>query len=184
MRRAKTWTKWTPVEDTVLKQLVSERKKAAEIAKTLGRTADSVNNRKYVLRLQKPQQFPEITPLRVAEIVKFKMAGWRHCDIAKVYGISIAEISRILCENGMKGTMRTFPKYQYPRRQWSELGTHRLRECIKKGYSFDRICSYFPHRTPGAVRLKIWKITRYWLTPEQQEARGRAKEKEWQWRVY
>ena len=184
MKCAKAWVKWTPIEDTVLKHLVSERKKVSEIAKILDRSVYSVNNRKNTLGLQKPHQFPEITPLCVAEIVKFKMAGWRHVDIAEVHGVSIAEISRILCENGMKGMLRASLKHQHPYRPWSELGAHRLREYLKKDYSFERICMHFPHRTPCAIRLKIWKITRYWLTPEQKEERRRAKEKEWQWRVW
>ena len=67
---------------------------------------------------------------------------------------------------------------------WSEWELHRLRRYCKRNYPLDRIATYFPNRTRREVQERIWRMTRYWMTPEQQEERRLLKKREWQLRVW
>ena len=175
---------WTDAEITQLKRLVNERKTIAQMAAILGRPAPGVRDKKNRLGLCIPPKLSSDCPKTLAQIIKFKMAGWHTHEVAKVFGSSTPSISRILCDNGFKGVFRAARQKETACDKWSEWDLIKLRRYCKKGYGIERICTYFRYRTRAAIRLRIWEMTRYWMTPEQQEERRLAKEREWQWRVY
>ena len=175
---------WTETEKTQLKRLVNERKTVKEIMRIMGRSRGAVDKAKTRYGIYKPMTLSPHNPLHVAEVIKFKMAGWTLEQIGEVYGFTTSHVSQVLTRNGMVGFIPINDQCEKPRHIWSEYELHRLRKYCKKGYSLDRICTYYPNRTRRAIEVRIQKMTRYWMTPEQQEARRLAKEKEWQWRVY
>ena len=175
---------WTEAEITQLKQLVKERKPVREIVHIMGRSYGAVNNAKTRNGIYKPMTLSRHNPLHVAEVIKFKMAGWTLEQIGEVFGFTIAHVSQVLRDNGMVRFMWIYNQGEKPYRIWSEYELHRLRKYCKKGYSLDRICTYFPNRSRKAIECRIQKMTRFWFTPAQKEARRLAKEKEWEWRVW
>ena len=97
MRKKRTtnqWVKWTPKEDARLKQLVAEGKTSMEIAAFFpNRTYCSVANRKYILEVYRPYASYKLSPRDpsiLAQILKFKMLGWTHKEIADVFGVDIS----------------------------------------------------------------------------------------------
>ena len=68
--------KWTEAEITQLKQLVDERKTVNQIAIIMGKTPTSINTTKIRYGIRKPMPLSHKNPLHLAEIMKFKMAGW------------------------------------------------------------------------------------------------------------
>ena len=175
---------WTEADITQLKRLVNERKTAKEIGRILGRTHRSIDRRKRDMGIYKPMMLSPHNPLHVAEVIKFKMAGWTLSEIAAIYKCSPQHVSRVLTLNGMVGFIRNPANPQRPYTYWTEYELHRLRKYCKKGYGLERICTYFPNRSHKAVRMRIFKMTRYWMTPEQQEERRLLKKREWQLRVW
>ncbi len=175
-RRTNSWIKWTDIEIARLRQLVDDGNLTIpEIAADLGRAVSGVADKKRRLGLSKPRKFSTYCPKTLAEIIKFKMAGWNLKEIAKVHGLSESRISGILCANGFKHFLWARPQCTQPFRPWSELELHRLRQCLRKGDSLDYICAFFPFRSRSAIRKRIWKITRYWLSPEQLAEREQAR---------
>ena len=175
MKRTNNWVKWTDIEIARLRQLVDEGKAIAEIAADLGRAVSGVADKKRRLGLCTPRRFSTYCPKTLAEIIKFKMAGWNLEEIAKVHGLNQSRISGILCANGFKHFLWARPQRTQPFRPWSELDLHRLRQSLRKGDNLDRICTLFPFRSRGAIRKRAWKMTRYWLSPEQLAERERAR---------
>ena len=94
---------WTPEAEAELKQLISEMKTTAEIAKILGRTNYAVNNKRVVLGIDAPAKLSAKNPLHLAEVIKFRMAGWKLSEIAEVYGVDPSCVSYVLRKNGFKG---------------------------------------------------------------------------------
>ena len=174
----KLWRKWTESERIQLKQLVKERKSAQAISDIMGRSLAAVVNAKKRLGLHKPMTLSPNEHLHIAEIIKFKMAGWNLEQIGKVYGLTESHVSSILVKNGLlwkRGKLHQL---------WSEYELHRLRKYCKKGYNLNRICTYFPNHSRKAVRARIDKMTRYWFTPEEKAERKRLRKKEMELRVY
>ena len=88
--------KWTPGEDLELKRYVSMGcYTAAEIAEKLGRSKGSVGARKHKLGLADIKLSAK-NPADVAQILKFRLAGWTQEKIGKVFGVTHAYISLIL----------------------------------------------------------------------------------------
>ena len=180
-----TWKKWTPKEDARLKSLVGEGKPVREIAKILQRTEYSVNNRMGVLRIYKHRKFTSRNPVLVAELIKFRMLGWKVDDIARVYGVRATNVSRILCRKGFKGKWtKPQPKNHTNYRYWSEVELALLRKLLKKKYSTERIHREMPHRSLRVVQYQARKMTQYWLSDEEQAERKRLRKKEKQWRIW
>lgn len=90
---------WTIEEETKLKRLVSEKKTTPQIAKILGRTAYAVSNKRIALGIDALYKLSAKNPLHLAEIIKFRMAGWTLERIAEVYGVDKACVSYVLCQN-------------------------------------------------------------------------------------
>ena len=173
-KRTNAWIRWTNIEIARLKQLVDDGNlTTAEIAADLGRPVAGVTDKK--LRLGLCTQHRKLSwsdPRLLAEIIKFKMLGWRHADIAKAYDVHEMCISHMLRRHGFGGFRRATSTEH---RRWSEFELAGLRKYVKKDYSFERICAYFPRRTPEAVKYRIWQMTRFWLSPEQLAEREQAR---------
>ena len=176
-----TWVAWTDTEIQRLEQLVSEGRTASEIAKVLGRTYASITSRKEILGLKTPKRFQRDCPKAVAELVKFKMAGWNLEQIGKVVELHHSDISKILCGNGFRNLPRVSRRLS-AYRHWDEIEVATLRKMLVKGISLEQIYLKMPYRTPDAIRAKAHKITRYWISVEEQAKLRRMKRK--QLRVY
>ena len=175
--KARSPRTWSPEEEAELKKLVEERLTCAEIAKIMGRTKYQINSKKERLGLYKSYKLSPRNPLHVAEIIKFKMAGWTHAEIAEVYGCDLAWVSLVLCSNGIKNFMCVRNRKQDTRRLWTETEEALLRKYLKKGYTFPRIRAKFQYRSPQSIRGKVERMTRFWLSPEELEERQRLAEK-------
>ena len=168
---------WTEAEITELKRLFSEGKTTGEVAKVLGRKYESVRNKKKKLKLR-TFPFERWTATEIELLTELVRQGKTGYEIANALGRHYKAVST------KKKSLGLCKPNSYSYEIWSEHELHRLRKYCKKGYSLDRIYTYFPNRTREAVRERVWSMTRFWFTPEQQEERRRAKEREWQWRVW
>lgn len=180
--RAKQY--WTPEAEAELKRLVSEKKTTAQIAKRLGRTKNAVVHKRIALGIETPVKLSAKNPLHLAEVIKFRMAGWKISEIAEVYGVKQWSVCYLLCQNGFKGRWRVRPKHTQKRKRWSEVELAIFRKSVKKGLSLEEIQLKLQHRSIAALGKKRTELTRYWLTPEQQAERTHLREKWMQWRVY
>ena len=166
---------WTATETTELKRLFSEGKTNDEIAKALGRECNSVHTKKKRLGLRNysRQLWTDAETERLIELVRQGKTGYEIANaLGKHYKAVSTKKKRLgLCKPN---------SYEI----WSEWELIKLRRYCKRGYPLDRICTYFPNRTRSMVRAKVWTMTRFWFTPEQQEERRLAKKREWQLRVW
>ena len=175
---------WTKTEIKRLKRLVNERKTNKEIGRILGRTQRAIEAKKVKHGIYKPIPLSPNNPLHLAEVIKFKMAGWTLTKIAKIYGCTPQHVSRVLTFNGMVGFIRNPANPQHPYAFWTEYEVHRLRKYCKKGYGLDRICTYFPRRSRESVEIRIRNMTRYWQSPEERAIRKHYRDKWMKMRVY
>ena len=166
---------WTEAETTELKMLFSEGKTSDEIGKALGRKRENVENKKKRLGLRNfsRQLWTDTETERLIELVRQGKTGYEIANaLGKHYKAVSTKKKRLgLCKPN---------SYEI----WSEWELLKLRRYCKRGYPLDRICTYFPNRTREMVRERVWKMTRYWFTPEQQEARRKSREHEMEWRVW
>ena len=176
--------KWTKREIARLKRLVDERKTVVEIARLLGRTDASITSMKEKMGIYRPKPLSPDNPLHVAEVIKFKMAGWSLEAIAKVYRYGVSHVSNMLTMNGIKGFMPGKREFVKPYHYWSEFELHRLRGYCKREYKFDRICRLFPNRSRRAMIQRIQEMTRFWQSPAERKERKRLRDKWMEWRVY
>ena len=92
--------RWTPEEDLKLKRYFDFGcYTSAEIAEKLGRKKSAVDARKNKLGLTKIKLSAK-NPSDVAQILKFRLAGWTQKEIGKVFGVTHSYISEILRLNG------------------------------------------------------------------------------------
>ena len=177
--------RWTADENDHLKRLLSQGKDLAEIGKLLNRTARAVERQKERLGLKRiPVKISKDNPADIAQLVKFKMAGWTHEAIAEVFKVIPVYITNLLVANGFKGFC--WLRADRPKRcsQWTEIELDCLRKSIKRGNSLQQIYLQFPHRSQNEIHVEIKQITRYWITPAEQAERKRLREKHMEWRVY
>ena len=167
---------WTEAEAAELKRLTSEGKNTGEIAKVLGRKYESVRNKKKKLNLR-TFPFERWTATEIELLIELVRQDKTGYEIANALGRNYKAVNS---KKKRLGLCKPTLFYEF----WSEHELRRLRRYCKKGYSLDRICTYFPSRIRRVVRDRVWKITRYWMTPGQKEERRLAKEREWQWRVW
>ena len=178
-KHAETWTQWTAREDNLLRKLVAEGKTNSEIANILThRTVSAIYSRKSVLGILQPCKFSPRDPHILAQVIKFKMAGWTHVEIAKVFNVDVSSVSYVLCQNGMCKFHWVRGKHKKPRQYWSETEVALLRKYLKKGLSFEQIYLKFWYRSQASIRSKIAKITRYWPTPAELAERERLRRKQ------
>ena len=155
--------KWQDYEITMLEKLLGQGKKDAEIAEILGRSYDSVVDKKRKLGLNNRQRLSWKDPKMLAQIVKFRLAGWSVAEIAKIFKVNQSNISKLLKYNGLKRKLPFVYRKRKPSVKWSEFDNYYLRKCCIKQMPFEQICSLFPDRTPTALKKRIEIITRYWL---------------------
>ena len=175
---------WTPKEEAELKRLVSEKKTSAQIAKRLGRTQKAVSIKRVVLGIDAPATLSTKNPLHLAEVIKFRMAGWKLSEIAEVYGVKQPSVCSLLCKKGFKGRFWVRPKHTQKRKRWSEVEVAIVRKSVKKGLSPEEIQLKLQHRSVAAIRKRVLDMTRYWPTVEEQVEREHLRKKWMQWRVY
>jgi len=178
--------RWTEEEDAHLAKLLTDTDKTlAEIGNLLNRSEEAVGRRKERLGLMHPRgKLCKNAPADIAQLVKFKLAGWTHQAIAEVFQTHPSYISNLLTANGFMYFSSISQNAQKRYSEWTELEVHRLRECLKRGVLLQHIYFAFPHRSKNAIHFKIKQITRHWSSPAEQAERKRLREKHMEWRVY
>lgn len=152
---------WSAAEETRLEQLLTTTDKPlSEIAMLMNRTAGSIERRKEKLGIRRvPFKLDKLNPSHVAQLIKFKMAGWTQEKIAEVWGIkNPAQISNVLRHHEFYRFYACVGKKAYCR--WREDELDFLWKCIKKGLSREAIYKEFPHRSPSSVGSKVRRLIR------------------------
>lgn len=176
---------WTPEEDTRLERLLTTTDKSlSEIGKLMGRGRGSIERRKERLGIRRvPFRLDKFNPAHVAQLIKFKMAGWTQAQIAEVLELKCpGQISNVLRSLGFDRFCACVGEKK--QQQWGEAELHRLRKCLRKGISRAEIYREFSYRSPSSVSSKIRKITKYWPSPAERAERQRLRENHMKWRVY
>lgn len=176
---------WTDAEDARLKVLLTTTDKPiSEIAKQMNRTESSIERRKERLGIRRVEfNLDKHSPIHVAQLVKFKLAGWTHKEIADVWGIRFdSQISNVLRFHGFHRFCACVGKKE--QQLWSEVETHLLRKYLKKGMSLSKIYRKFPHRSPSSIGSKARAITKHWRSIEERMEDQKRREKWMKWRVY
>lgn len=178
--------RWTAAEDARLAQLlISTDKTLSEIGKLLNRSEHAVGRRKERLGLKEARgKLCKNNALDIAQLIKFKMAGWTHEAIAKVFQTHPSYISNLLTANGFMYFCSNTQNARKAYSDWTEFETHRLRKGLKLGISLYEIYLQFPDRSRNEIHFKIREITRYWPSPAVRAKRKRQREKQLEWRVY
>ena len=156
---------WTPGEDLELKRYVSlGGYTSAEIAEKLGRSKGSVDARKHKLGLA-IIKVPAKDPATVAQILKFRLAGWTQEKIGKVFGVTHAHISFVLGVNGFRGFCRNYPKHKRYNNSWTDSELSLLRKCLAQGYTTVEIqAKALPHRSCHSIN-KMRSDMKRWVPP-------------------
>ena len=173
MRARKEWTD----EDVIyLQELVIARRPVKHIARILGRTYFSVQAKKSAMNFKKPAILSAKNPSNVAEIVKFRMAGWKLREIARIFRCDVVLILGILKSSGFDRFIKANRQFETEKyRRWDEIDLALMRKYCKKGYSFDFLCAQFPDRSVTAVRYRIQRMTRYWSPKYNIESKPKPK---------
>ena len=86
---------WTDLERKHLTQLVHEGKTNRQIAEILERSLKSITGQRRRLRLiTKPHKLNHRDPKLIAQLIKFRMAGWQSKDIAKLFDVKYYTLKR------------------------------------------------------------------------------------------
>ena len=157
--------KWTPGEDLELKRYVSLGvHTSAEIAEKLRRSKGAVDARKHNLGLTSIKVDAK-DPATIAQIVKFRLAGWTQKKIGKVFGVTHAHISFVLCENGFRNFCGNYPKHKRYKNAWTDTELSLLRKCLAQEYTTVEIqAKVLPHRSCDAINRKRSEMKR-WIPP-------------------
>lgn len=172
------YTIWTDTEKTQLQTLVGRGIPAKQIADVLGKDVKSVYNQKVRLGLTVKQENHAWTEAETRLLERLVDAERTLQDIATVLGRPLHAVKRKKHRLGLTKPNRN--GYQ----KWTAWELRKLRRYCERGYSLDRICTYFPSRNRKNVQSRIAKMTRYWLSPAEQADRKRLREKHMRWRVY
>lgn len=169
---------WTDEEDARLKQLLTETDKPlSEIAKILGRGEGGIERRKERLGIRRvPFKLDRFNPMHVAQLLKFKSAGWTQEQIAKVWGIkNPAQISHVLRSHGFYRFCVCVGEKTCVR--WTDAECDTLRDCIEKGMSPKEIQdAWLPNRSIPAIKQKIKRLPQAVVSAEP----IRVERKSWQ----
>ena len=180
---------WTDEEDARLKQLLTETDKPlSEIAKILGRGEGGIERRKERLGIRRvPFKLDRFNPMHVAQLLKFKAAGWTQEQIAKVWGIkNPAQISHVLCSHGFYRFCVCVGEKTY--RLWTEDERDTLRDCIRKCMSPQEIqTDWLPNRSIPSIKGQIRRLLKAGIsdeeTPEVSTEPIQVNRKSWQPKV-
>ena len=159
---------WTPEEDLELRRYLSfDCYTSVEIAEKLGRSTSAVNDRKHKFGLTAIKLSAK-DPATVAQIVKFRMAGWTQKEIGTLFGVTHAYISQILRVNGFRDFCNKYRKQK--RHSWTEVELALLRKYLHRGYTTVEIQQELPHRSRDAINQKRSIMTRYWRPKAETDA--------------
>ena len=133
------------MKNHVLKQFVSDRLEAKEIARILKRTEYSVTMAKA--RFWLFQSCPVFTrqPFTPCRNYQIQDGGWSLEQIAEVYGCCQSNISHFLSKNEFRYFARAKRK-SATSQKWSEFDEALLRRLLKRRLSLERIRTHFPNR--------------------------------------
>ncbi len=160
--------KWSPAEDLELRRYIEfGYYTSAEIAQKLQRTKSAVDARKNKLGIT-TTKISAKDPATLAQILKFRMAGWTQKRIGEMFGVTHSYISEILRINGFLQFCRVFTKGKHPR-AWTEVELASLRKYLGRGYTTVQIQQELPHRSYDAISQKRALMTRHWLPRKEQE---------------
>ena len=182
--------KWTSLERKHLTQLVHDGKTNRQIAEVLERSLNSIVGQRRRLRLiTKPHKLNHRDPKLIAQVIKFRMAGWQPKEIAKAFDASYESVKVLLRKTGLSKRFSRKRHLAKPFLQWTDIEMARLRKLCGhfhmlgfKEEHHTQIARQFPNRTRSAVRQRANAMMRYYITPEQIRERQRARKK--QLRVY
>ena len=182
--------KWTSLEIKRLTQLVHAGKTNRQIAEVLERSINSIVGQRRRLRLiTKPHKLNHRDPKLIAQIIKFRMAGWQSKEVAEIFGVKRHSIAKITQRAGLSKRLPFKRPFKKQWLQWTDIEMARLRKLCGhfhmlgfKDKHYSQIARHFPNRTRSAVRQRANAMMRYWITPEQIRERQRARKK--QLRVY
>ena len=166
--------KWTPAEDLELQRYFAFGCcTSAEIAEKLGRKKTAVDARKHKLGLTRTKVSAK-NPSDVAQILKFRLAGWTQKEIGVVFGVTHAHISFVLRENGFVHFLKKYPKKKRYKNTWTDVELALLRKYLLQGYTTAEIQQQvLPQRTLYAISQKRSEMTRYWMPKAELEKRER-----------
>ena len=161
---------WTPEEDALLRKCVAAGMQNTEIApKFPNRTLAAVGSRRAFLKCKGPLViFPQDDPATVAQIVKFRMAGWRLKDIENATGVNTARLSWLQARAGIKLP----PVIRMPatnKDRWTSEEVARLRKAILECLPISECFAMFPNRTPAAVGKKHYLLRKNEVIVERAE---------------
>lgn len=156
--------KWTPAEDLKLQRYFAFGcYTSAEIAEKLGRKKSAIDARKHKLGLTRTKVSAK-NPSDVAQILKFRLAGWTQKEIGAVFGVTHSHISFVLRENGFVHFLKKYPKKKRYKNTWTDVELAILRKYLLRGYTTAEIHQQvLPQRTLYAISQKRAKMTRYWV---------------------
>ena len=154
--------RWTPEEDLELKRYFALGcYTSAEIAEKLGRKKSQVDARKHKLGLTAIKLSAK-NPAHVAQVVKFRMAGWTQKAIGEVFGVTHAHISYVLCVNGFVHFRKKYPKTKRYKNTWTDIELASLRKCLLWELTTAEIQEkWLPHRSRDAINQKRSLINRF-----------------------
>lgn len=150
---------------------------SAEIAEKLGRQRSAVDARKDKLGIRSIRLSAR-NPSDVAQILKFRMAGWTQKAIGEVFGVTHSYISDILRQNGFLRFFRQTPKKKRYKNSWTEVELALVRKYLRRGYTTVEIREALPHRSIHAIYRQRSKIKRYYLPKETRE-RDQRQQRRW-----
>ena len=152
---------WSAADEARLEQLLTTTDKPlSEIARLMDRTEGSIERRKEKLGIRRVSfKLDKLNPSHVAQLIKFKMAGWTQEKIAEAWGIkNPSQISNVLIYHGLHRFYACVGEKEY--RRWREGELDFLWKCIKKRLSREDIYKEFPHRSPSSVSSKVRRLIR------------------------
>ena len=150
---------WKADEEERLRQLLTETDKPlTEIAELMDRTVKSIERRKERLKIHRiPFKLEKHNPAHVAEVIKFKMAGWTHEAIAEAFGVKTSsQISHVLITNGYHRFCPVVGEKTLVR--WTEGERDVLRECLKKEMGLQAIQEHLPNRSISSIKGQLKRI--------------------------
>lgn len=157
---------WTNKEIATLKKASAAGKLDREIAATLNRTVASIEKKREALGIRKPYKLSFYEPQRIAQVIKFRMAGWSLQEIADVFGVTLSRISYILKRAGLTHQFdqrkNNFGIRRQTYQRWTPVETHILRRKLSKCASLDDIYACFPNRTRYSIQFKADRLTKHW----------------------
>ena len=160
---------WTPAENALIRKLVKKGITTEEMAPYFpNRTLWALKHQRFSLKIKRGS--PWFSPQNkqcVAELVKFKIAGYSHKQIAALYEVSPQKVSSVLCKAGFSKFRRVIKMPEKKKKRWSDVEIELLRKDLKRGIRGRQLHERHPQRTQRAIDKKVYQITRFWPTPEE-----------------